>query len=482
MLRFGRKKQVFIDWELVEPGYGVAWTGDTPGAWEMPTGVALATHLPEVGTEPVVQVDQPWESWLNVYSSIFEDEGRYRLYYECHYDDGSTHVDFGAMLAHTESTDGINWTKPTVGTVEFQGSKDNNLVFGLDLSLGRGAHGATVFKDPSASPDQRYKLVHMGREKGVDGVYGAVSPDGLRWTALQEPVVPGYFSDTQSVARFDEELGRYVGYFRGWTLHERGKAHGRRTIARGESDRFDFWQDPVQIVAPDRHDTPDTDIYTNGYTPWPNADAHLMFPAYYGRTTDISEVHMLTSRDGHHWQRPIREPVVPAGSPGSDSEAGYYAGAGLVSTRSGQLSLPVGPEWHTHNESHFAPSGPPRHTGYLTFATWRRDGFVSLEAESQGSFTTVPFTFEGGRLKVNAWTRFGGEVSFELVDASTASMREAGTTVAGKTFADGDAISGDHLETTISWNGASDLSAWVGKPVRLRVRMRRARLYALQFV
>ncbi len=137
MLQFGRKKQVFIDWELVEPGYGVAWTGDTPGAWEMPTGVALATHLPEVGTEPVVQADQLWESWLNVYSSIFEDEGRYRLYYECHYDDGSAHVDFGAMLAHTESTDGINWTKPTVGTIEFQGSKDNNLVFGLDLSLGR---------------------------------------------------------------------------------------------------------------------------------------------------------------------------------------------------------------------------------------------------------------------------------------------------------------------------------------------------------
>ena len=150
--------------------------------------------------------------------------------------------------------------------------------------------------------------------------------------------------------------------------------------------------------------------------------------------------------------------------------------------RSGQVSLPVGPEWRTHNESHFPPSGAPRHTGYLTLATWRRDGFVSLEAESQGSFTTVPFTFEGGRLLVNAWTRFGGELSMELVDASTASMREAGDTVAGRTFADCDAITGDHLETSISWNGDSDLSAWAGKPVRLRVRMRRARLYALQFV
>ena len=33
----------------------------------MPTGVALATHLPDVGTEPIVQADRPWEDperWL----------------------------------------------------------------------------------------------------------------------------------------------------------------------------------------------------------------------------------------------------------------------------------------------------------------------------------------------------------------------------------------------------------------------------------
>ena len=173
---------------------------------------------------------------------------------------------------------------------------------------------------------------------------------------------------------------------------------------------------------------------------------------------------------------------MPAGPPGSDSEGSFYAGVGLVEMRSGQVSLPVGPVWHTHNEHHHASTEPERHTGYLTLATWRRDGFASLEAESVGSFTTVPFTFEGGRLQVNAWTRFGGELSVELVDVSTATMREAGSTVPGRTFADCDAIDGDHLETTILWNGDSDLSAWEGKSVRLRVRMRRARLYALQFV
>ena len=240
---------------------------------------AETANLPRIDNQPLVRADRPWESRLNVYSTLLEDEGRYRLYYECFYDDGGAErSDYAAMMAYAESADGVHWVKPAVGEVDFRGSKDNNLVYGLDVSLGRGAHGGTVFKDPGAPPGERYKLVHMGRENGVPSVYGAVSPDGLKWTALEEPVVPGYFSDTQTVVHFDQGKGRYVGYFRGWTSHESGKSHGRRTIAFAETDRFDSWPEPEQIVAPDRHDPPDSDIYTNSYAPWPDADAHLMFP------------------------------------------------------------------------------------------------------------------------------------------------------------------------------------------------------------
>ena len=34
----GNYKHLFTDWMLVEPGYGVAWAAETPGAWEMPHG------------------------------------------------------------------------------------------------------------------------------------------------------------------------------------------------------------------------------------------------------------------------------------------------------------------------------------------------------------------------------------------------------------------------------------------------------------
>ena len=490
----GNRKHVFIDWDLIEPGYGVSWGGERPVSRETPFGVRIAVHMPRIEPEPLVSPDRPWESSMVGYSTLFEDEGRYRLYYEAHYQgEGEEYGDYGAMLAYAESTDGVNWVKPTIGTVDFHGSTDNNLVYGLELSKGRGAHGATVFMDPSAPSEEKYKMVHSGRENGRRFVFGAVSPDGLRWTPIEEPLINDYMSDTQTVVRFDPEKERYMGYFRGWSAHGT-RVHGHRTIAYAESDRFESWPRPEQLVAPDMHDGPDTDIYTNACTPWPGADAYLMFPTFFQRRLDTTEVHMMTSRDGLHWERPTRRPVVPSGEPGSDSEGGVYAGCGLVSLQPGEWSLPIFPTLITHNQSEFSAelrsSGP--HQGYLCRAVWRQDGFTSLEAETEGECTTMPFTFTGSRLEVNGWTRFGGELRVELADPSGESkgsntlLKTSGPKVAepaaGRTLEECDPISGDALKGTVTWNGESDLSAWAGKPVRLRLKMRRARLYAIQFV
>jgi hypothetical protein len=317
----------------------------------------------------------------------------------------------------------------------------------------------------------------MARETGRLGVFGAVSPDGLRWSALDEPLVPDYMSDTQTVVAFDPAKGRYVGYFRGWNGLHHGKWHGRRTIAYAETEDFRHWPVPEMIVEPDRHDGPDTDIYTNGYTVWPGtADAYLMFPAFYQRARDILEVHLLTSRDGVRWERASREPVVPSGEPGSTWEGGVYAGCGLVALRPDEWSLPIGPQWHTHNQEHFAQGRmvDPPHRGYVCRAAWREDGFTSLEAAAEGRCTTVPLIFSGNRLELNAWTHFGGDVRVELIEAG-------GTPVPGYSFEECEPISGDALRTTVTWQGSSDLSAWAGKPVRLRFWLRRARLHALQF-
>ena len=174
------------------------------------------------------------------------------------------------MLLYAESTDGETWTKPRIGTVDLEGSKDNNLVYALNVSLNRPVPTATVFKDPNGTPDERYKMIHRGVQ--TDGnycVYGATSPDGLNWTPIVEPVIPNYFSDTQIVARYSEEKGKYVGYFRGWSAHIPGRVHGRRIIAYAETEDFKRWPKPRHIFSPDMHDNPGADIYTNANRPGP---------------------------------------------------------------------------------------------------------------------------------------------------------------------------------------------------------------------
>jgi len=465
----GDRKQVFVDWSLVEAGYGVALSG-SPTSWEMPAGVKLSVHPPRMIPEPMVTADRPWEAFVNAYATLFEDSGRFRLYYECYaprpHGDASP-----ALLAYAESADGVHWDKPSIGIYGLDGSTDNNIVFGPSIAHGRAAAEACVFVDPAATPDQRYKLVHTAPVNGEHCLLGAVSPDGLHWTGLARPLLAGYHCDTQNVVHYDVERGRYVGYVRGWR-------QGRRAISYAETDDFAVWPLPEIIVETDAGDNPDADVYTNGYTRWPGvAGVHLMFPTFYQRCKDTLEVHMMTSGDGRRWSRPMRAPIIACGEPGTDAQGGVYAGCGIAALQAGEWSLPVAPKWHTHNQGRFSQGQPatPPNRGCIHRACWRQDGFMSLEAESEGKCTTVPVTFSGSRLLLNAWTRFGGEIAVELATAD-------GTALPGFTFADCDPFSGDSLQHTVIWQGQRDVSAWAGVPVRLRLRLRRARLYAWQFM
>ena len=117
----GSKKHVFIDWSLIEPGYGLSFGGSKPESWEMPYGIKLSAHLPQLPSEPMVRADRPWESGnarsgIGIYNTLFEDEGTFKLYYDAGDMSGELDVDedLGTqrVLAYAESTDGVNWIKP----------------------------------------------------------------------------------------------------------------------------------------------------------------------------------------------------------------------------------------------------------------------------------------------------------------------------------------------------------------------------------
>ena len=103
--------------------------------------------------------------------------------------------------------------------------------------------------------------------------------------------------------------------------------------------------------------------------------------------------------------------------------------------------------------------------------TWRRDGFVSLHAGS-----------EGGELLTRAFVPTGPELHLNL-DASQgeATVRVCdfqGRPLSGwKIDQPSEAIRGDQLDMIVHWAG-SDFAQRVGKATTLRIRMRNADLYS----
>ena len=85
-------------------------------------------------------------------------------------------------LCYATSKDGFHWEKPTLNLVEYEGSKENNIIF----QPRDGIDSAVIIKDNEDSdPSRRYKMMFYlmaektGPREGPWGLYTASSPDGL---------------------------------------------------------------------------------------------------------------------------------------------------------------------------------------------------------------------------------------------------------------------------------------------------------------
>ena len=152
---------------------------------------------------------------------------------------------------------------------------------------------------------------------------------------------------------------------------------------------------------------------------------------------------MYTSRDVLTWRAQPGDPVISTDALGAAT--GYFCADGLVSFRSGEVSLLVTPRSRESNGAYHALS-------------WRQDGLMSLEAETAGECVTKPFVFDGESLRINASTWAGGALRFELLDASGHEGAQA-RAVQGRGFADCDPVTGDHLDRLVTWGDESDVSA-----------------------
>lgn len=443
---------------------------------DIPTGIRI-TQEQATRSQPWLVADKPWEKSATSPTVIVED-GRFRCWYSAELagetrgttvENGQVMEVSGSALAYAESVDGLTWTKPSLGILSFQGSKENNLVSPWN-------NGGSVFRDDHGPPSERYKCFHFDKLPEEDikahpesnaryGLFGVTSPDGLHWTLGKQPLVR-YFCDTVNIAAWDPLLKKYVGYFR----HH----HSGRTISRSETDDFHNWPPPQPFLYAGPLDAPSDDYYTNCYTTYPGEPAlRLLFPGIYHRGNDSVDIRLGISRDGRSFQWVSYTPVIPLGPVGEWDGGSLYAQPNLVQLTDGRLALPFDGYGNTHNEvwfkNFYGEAEYPTRSG-IGWALWQDARLAGIEADEIGEFTINGSEFRGSRILINARTARGGAVDLEL--------REKGKPLPGFSFQDSVPFNGDELWHPARFKDKTDLASLNGKWIEIAVRLRHAKIFA----
>lgn len=431
------------------------------------SGVALKLHEP-VRREVVLVTDQPWEGPTCGYFSAIQDGKKVRLYYRGSAG-GSDHSE-DQVTCVVESEDGIHFTRPKLGLIEAGGTKANNVIW-----RGVESHNFAAFLDtnPAAKPAERYKALGGVKQPGKNwmtgetpgGLYAFASADGLHWNKMRpETVMTKGAFDSQNIAFWDAPKNRYTSYTRIFT-------NKIRDIQSSPSTDFLTWGESSlnQYAA----DVPREHFYTSATIPCPTAPhLYLAFPKRYTparkkvtehKIPGVSDTVFMTSRDGLNWDRSFLEAWLrPGPDPLNWTDRNNMVASGIIETGPG--------EWSLYASEHYRY---PDHR--IRRLSLRKQGFASVHADARGGeFVTPPLTFNGEKLLLNYATSGTGSVQVEIQD-------EAGQALPGFALADMPELYGDEFEAAVAWKKGTDVSSLLGKPVRLRIVLKDADLYALRF-
>ena len=441
--------------------------------------LSLKLHEP-VLRDVSFKFDLPWEGLFCSYVTMIYDNGKYRAYYRGGPTSGSD-GDPSEALCVAFSDDGIHWTKPKLGLVEKNGSKENNIVM-TDIPHLMHNFAPMVDNRSGIPAEERYKA--LAGTLHSEGLFAFSSPDGLVWKKMSDKPVLGkpeqyrYAFDSQNVPLWSESENCYVAYIRVV------EPPFKRYIGRTTSRDFIHWENIVTMeVIHNGQPAPFEEFYTNQTSVYFRAPhIYIATPARFmagrqvltdeqarmanvnpGYFKDCSDAVLLSSRGGNKYDRTFMEPLIRPGIGIQNwvSRTNYPA-RNFVPTGETEMSLYVNANYATPDSE-------------LRRYSMRLDGFASLHAPYEGgTFVSKPLTFSGKKLSLNFSTSAAGGLKVQLEQAD-------GTPYPGFQLDDCIEIIGDEIARDVLWKNGSDVSTLAGKTVRIRIAMKDADLFSLKF-
>jgi len=423
---------------------------------------------------PLFKEDKPWEPRFdNPYSSvIYDDEEKiYKCWYSIFIKSGPRGEFPGEGLSsdkrawvkwregsrsfgvcYATSKDGIDWEKPELGIIEFQGSKKNNLVL-------RAAHGVGVIKDlHETDPQKRYKAIHPHR--GHTDVW--FSPDGLNWTRKRLPGLD--HGDTYNCVFWDPVLKKYVLFTRNWGgTGAKGKRYGGgryRRESRSDSPDFLNWSKAKVVI-----EGLDKDMQIHDMPVFRHAGVYIGLVGLFDTVANRQHVELAWSPDSIKWHRICPgKPLIPNGPVMGDCDWGCIFASPPI-FRKDEILL-----YYGANDGRFMGW----RNGFFCLARLRPDGFAGYEqiaggSNKTGAVTTKPVSVVGNALCVSADVAPSGFVKVTLFDKDN------------KKPAEGKLITKTVTDAEVQWKEDFSLNDLEGKEIKLKFELRDAKIYSFSF-
>ena len=410
-------------------------------------------------------------------------------------------------ICYAESDDGVTWERPNLGLVEYDGSRDNNVV---DLPPGSG--NMDVWYQPDAPAERRYLMVneymawrHQTGSSALERpsiTMFAASPDGYRWTMLQDaPGAIGQHFECFCLYRYrnNYHVAGHIGPPMAYAPLQQHPAIwmvGSKMLAVWRSPTIDSWPlemcvglfKPMRSSSPYRTGWDREENHLGAYViPYPNVclavtgqwhhpitDAPPEHPDYIAEQAS-ADLGFAYSEDGVHFT----EPAPGFTFIGRDQEMRWDRDF-RDNTINDHLLMIQGPMVNAGEETFiyytaFTPTGDRMEgRSNLGMARMPRERFGSLVTVPDAPFGQVVTAVLRGRpetsLAANVEIEPGGQLQAALTDAD--GLRE----LPGFGIDDSVAMRASGLAQPIVWTGRQRLP---DHEFRLRVRLTGAQLFAV---
>ncbi len=310
---------------------------------------------------PLITEDKPWELAI-AWTSVHRDKvtGKYQLWYQAYAGKRAQLKTHECVVCYAESTDGISFTKPSLGLFEFNGEKDTNIVL-IGSGVYGDRYGNSVIVDPrETDAAKRYKMLYydwaaMPNGEFWAGLHLAFSPDGVHWQKhpgaplyrtsfggkkMQPPfagenpfqttklpdgrtraqmLLPMTMSDAADPV-FDPKRKLWVIFGKMWIHGPDGGLAWKHGMGRVESTDFIHWSAPQLVCTPDEKDGA-LEFHTSPV--FYRHERFLCLNQILNRAGGgVMDIELMLSRDGIEWERPFRDTLWLQRSVGDNFDSG----------------------------------------------------------------------------------------------------------------------------------------------------------------